>query len=63
MVQNMQINKHSTAYKRNKLQKSQDHLNRCKVFDKIQHHFYVKNKNPKESKNRRNIPQHNKGKI
>ena len=33
-------------------------------FDKIQHPFMiVKKKNPPESKNRRNIPQHNKSYI
>jgi len=32
-----------------------------KAFDKIQHLFMIKN--PLESKNRRNIPQHNKSHI
>jgi len=32
-----------------------------KAFDKIQHPFMVKN--PPESRNRRNIPQHNKSNI
>ena len=31
-----------------------------KAFDKIQHPFMIKKKNPSESKHRRNIPQHNK---
>ena len=33
-----------------------------KAFDKIQHEFMEK-KNPPESRNRRNIPQHNKSYI
>ena len=33
-----------------------------KAFDKIQHPFMIK-KNPPESRNRRNIPQHNKSYI
>ena len=33
-----------------------------KAFDKIQHPFMIK-KNPPESRNRRNIPQHNKSHI
>ena len=32
-----------------------------KAFDKIQHPFMIKN--PPESRNRRNIPQHNKSYI
>ena len=32
-----------------------------KAFDKIQHPYMIKN--PPESKNRRNIPQHNKSNI
>ena len=31
-----------------------------KAFDNIQHPFMKKKKNPPESRNRRNIPQHNK---
>ena len=31
-----------------------------KAFNKIQHQFMIFKKNPPESKNRRNIPQHNK---
>ena len=31
-----------------------------KAFDKIQYPFMIKKKNPPESRNRRNIPQHNK---
>ena len=31
-----------------------------KVFDKIQHPFMIKKKNPPESRYRRHIPQHNK---
>ena len=34
-----------------------------KVFDKIQHPFMIKKKNSPESRNRRNIPQHNKSYI
>ena len=34
-----------------------------KAFDKIQHRFMIKKKNPPESRNRRNIPQHNKSHI
>ena len=34
-----------------------------KAFDKIQHSFMTKKKNPPESRNRRNIPQHNKSYI
>jgi len=34
-----------------------------KAFDKIQHPFMIKKKKPPESKNRRNIPQHNKSYI
>ena len=34
-----------------------------KAFDKIQHPFMIKKKNPPESRNRRNIPQHNKSYI
>ena len=34
-----------------------------KAFDKIQHPFMIKKKNSPESRNRRNIPQHNKGCI
>ena len=34
-------------------------IDREKAFDKIQHPFMIK-KNPPESRNRRNIPQHNK---
>ena len=30
-----------------------------KAFDKIQHQFMIKKKNPPESRNRRNIPQQN----
>ena len=34
-----------------------------KAFDKIQHPFMIKKKNPPQSRNRRNIPQHNKSHI
>ena len=34
-----------------------------KAFDKIQHPFMIKKKNPPESRNRRNMPQHNKSYI
>ena len=34
-----------------------------KAFDKIQHPFMIKKKNSTESRNRRNIPQHNKSYI
>ena len=34
-----------------------------KAFDKIQHPFMIKKKNPPESRNRRNIPRHNKSHI
>ena len=34
-----------------------------KAFDKIQHSFMIKKKTPPESRNRRNIPQHNKSYI
>ena len=35
-----------------------------KAFDKIQHPFMIKKKkNPPQSRNRRNIPQHNKSYI
>ena len=34
-----------------------------KAFDKIQHPFMIKKKKPPESRNRRNIPQHNKSYI
>ena len=34
-----------------------------KAFDKIQHPFMIKKKNFPESRNRRNIPQHNKSYI
>ena len=34
-----------------------------KAFDKIQHPFMIKKKNSPESRNRRNIPQHNKSCI
>ena len=34
-----------------------------KAFDKIQHPFMIKKKNPPESRHRRNIPQHNKSYI
>ena len=34
-----------------------------KAFDKIQHSFMIKKKNSPESRNRRNIPQHNKSYI
>ena len=34
-----------------------------KAFDKIQHPFMIKKKNLPESRNRRNIPQHNKSYI
>ena len=34
-----------------------------KAFDKIQHPFMIKKKIPPESRNRRNIPQHNKSYI
>ena len=34
-----------------------------KAFDKIQHLFMIKKKKPPESRNRRNIPQHNKSYI
>ena len=34
-----------------------------KAFDKTQHPFMIKKKNPPESRNRRNIPQHNKSYI
>ena len=34
-----------------------------KAFDKIQHPFMIKKKNSPESRNRRNIPQHNKSYI
>ena len=37
-------------------------IDRKKAFDKIQHSFMIK-KNPPESRNRRNIPQHNKSYI
>ena len=36
-------------------------INAVKAFDKIQHPFMIKKKkNPPETRNRRNIPQHNK---
>ena len=34
-----------------------------KAFNKIQHPFMIKKKNSPESRNRRNIPQHNKSYI
>ena len=34
-----------------------------KAFDKIQHPFMIKKKKPPESRNGRNIPQHNKSCI
>ena len=34
-----------------------------KAFDKIQRPFMIKNRNPPESRNRKNIPQHNKSYI
>ena len=34
-----------------------------KAFDKIEHPFMIKKKNPPESRNRRNIPQLNKSYI
>ena len=34
-----------------------------KEFDKIQHPFMIKKKNPTESRHRRNIPQNNKSRI
>ena len=34
-----------------------------KAFDNIQHPFMIKKKNSPESRNRRNIPQHNKSYI
>ena len=34
-----------------------------KAFDKIQHPFMIKKKNSPESRNRRNIPQHNNSYI
>ena len=34
-----------------------------KTFDKIQHSFMIKKKNPPESRNGRNIPQHNQSYI
>ena len=34
-----------------------------KAFDKIQHPFMINKKNSSESRNRRNIPQHNKSYI
>ena len=34
-----------------------------KAFDKIQHPFMIKKKTSPESRNRRNIPQHNKSYI
>ena len=34
-----------------------------KAFDKIQQPFMIKKKNPPESRNRRNIPQHNKSYV
>ena len=34
-----------------------------KEFDKIQHPFMIKKKNPPESRHRRNIFQHNKSHI
>ena len=34
-----------------------------KSFDKIQHPFMIKKKNPPESRHRRNIPQYNKSHI
>ena len=38
-------------------------INADKAFDKIQHLFMIKKKNPPESRNRRNKPQHNKSYI
>ena len=38
-------------------------IDREKAFDKIQHPFMIKKKNPPESRHRRNIPQHNKSYI
>ena len=34
-----------------------------KAFDKVQHPFMIKKKNPPEGRHRRNIPQHNKSYI
>ena len=34
-----------------------------KAFDKIEHRFMIKKKNPPESRHRGNLPQHNKGHI
>ena len=43
MVQNSQINKHTTPHKHKQRQKSHDRINRCeKAFDKVQHTFIIK---------------------
>ena len=37
------INKCNTSHKQKEIQKSQDHINRCrKTFDKVQHPFMIK---------------------
>ena len=38
-------------------------IDKEKAFDKIQHPFMIKKKTSPESRNRRNIPQHNKSYI
>jgi hypothetical protein len=58
----MQTNKCHTAHKQNK---GQNHIfisiDAEKAFNKIHHPFMIKN--PEETRNKRNIPEHNKDYI
>jgi hypothetical protein len=42
MVQHTQIYKYNIAYKQKQRQKSHDHLNKEKTFEKTQHPFMIK---------------------
>ena len=56
----------NVIYHINKLKDKKPMINSIdaeKAFDKIQHPFMIKKKKPPESRQRRNIPQHNKSHI
>ena len=63
ILQYLQINQCDTHINKLKEKNMIISIDAEKAFDKIQHPFMIKKKKPPESRNRRNIPQHNKSYI
>jgi hypothetical protein len=62
MVQHMQIIKCNTTYQQKQRQKPHDHLNKCsKSLQQNSTPFHGKSSD--ETRNRMNVPHHNKGYI